>query len=101
MEPLNRVEHVEAKLAVAQNTFFGPGITVSGLLTGRDILHALKDRDVGDRVYLPPNVLNDDGLLLDDMNLSGLSKRIGVPVELFPSHVRDLPGLGGANGPAD
>jgi len=98
VKPLNRVEHVEAKLVVAENTFFGPGITVSGLLTGRDILHALKDEEVGDRVYLPPNVLNDDGLLLDDMNLSALSKRIGVPVELFPGHVRDLPGLGEAKG---
>ncbi len=67
VEPLNRVENVEAKLVVAQNTFFGPGITVSGLLTGQDILRALKDEEVGDRVYLPPNVLNDDGLLLDDM----------------------------------
>ena len=93
VEPLNRVENVEAKLVVAQNTFFGPGITVSGLLTGQDILRALKDEEVGDRVYLPPNVLNDDGLLLDDMTLPALSERIRAPVELFPDHVRDLQGL--------
>ena len=93
VEPLNRVENVEAKLVVAQNTFFGPGITVSGLLTGQDILRALKDEEVGDRVYLPPNVLNDDGLLLDDMTLPALSERVGAPVELFPDHVRDLQGL--------
>ena len=93
VEPLNRVENVEAKLVVAQNTFFGPGITVSGLLTGQDILRALKDEEVGDRVYLPPNVLNDDGLLLDEMTLPALSERVGAPVELFPDHVRDLRGL--------
>ena len=93
VEPLNRVENVEAKLVVARNTFFGPGITVSGLLTGQDILRALKDEEVGDRVYLPPNVLNDDGLLLDEMTLPALSERVGAPVELFPEHVRDLPGL--------
>ena len=78
---------------MAENTFFGSGITVSGLLTGQDILRALKDREVGDRVYLPPNVLNDDGLLLDEMTLSGLSERVGAPVELFPENVMDLPGL--------
>ena len=93
VEPLNRVENVDAKLVVAENTFFGSGITVSGLLTGQDILHALKDEEVGDRVYLPPNVLNDDGLLLDDMTLPVLSERVGVPVALFPDRVRDLPGL--------
>ncbi len=93
VEPLNRVENVEAKLVVARNTFFGPGITVSGLLTGQDILRALEDENVGDRVYLPQNVLNDDALLLDNMTLPALSERVGAPVELFPEHVRDLPGL--------
>ena len=93
VEPLNRVEGMEANLVVAENTFFGSGITVSGLLTGQDILNALKEEEVGDRVYLPPNVLNDDGLLLDDMTLPGLSERLGVPVELFPDQVTDLPGL--------
>ncbi len=93
VDPLNRVENVEAKLVVARNTFFGPGITVSGLLTGQDILRALEDENVGDRVYLPQNVLNDDALLLDNMTLPALSERVGVPVELFPEHVRDLPGL--------
>ncbi len=93
VDPLNRVENVEAKLVVARNTFFGPGITVSGLLTGQDILRALEDENVGDRVYLPQNVLNDDALLLDNMTLPALSERVGAPVELFPEHVRDLPGL--------
>ena len=93
VDPLNRVENVEAKLVVARNTFFGPGITVSGLLTGQDILRALEDENVGDRVYLPQNVLNDDALLLDNMTLPALSEQVGAPVELFPEHVRDLPGL--------
>ena len=98
VEPLNRVENVEANLVVASNTFFGPGITVSGLLTGQDILRALKDVRVGDRVYLPPNVLNDDGLLLDDLALSALSERVGAPVELFPEFVDQIPGLQPAAG---
>lgn len=99
VEPLNRVDNVEANLVVASNTFFGRGITVSGLLTGQDIVRALEDEQVGDRVYLPPNVLNDDGLLLDDMTLPALSERIGVPVELFPEYVAELPGLRSAAGP--
>ena len=87
------MENVEANLVVAQNTFFGKGITVSGLLTGQDIIRALKNEEVYDRVYLPPNVLNDDNLFLDEMTLPMLSEKVGVPVELFPGHVQDLPGL--------
>ncbi len=100
VEPLNRVENVHANLVVASNAFFGPGITVSGLLTGRDMLNALKNAEIGDRVYLPPNVLNDDDLLLDDMTLASLSEQVGVPVALFPESVEALPGLRSADGPS-
>ena len=94
IEPLNKIEKVESNLVVVQNHFFGEGITVSGLLTGKDILNALeKEEELGDRVYLPPNVLNDDNKLLDDMTLSTLSDQLGISVELFPDHVCNLPGL--------
>ena len=95
IEPLNKIEKVESNLVVVQNHFFGEGITVSGLLTGKDILNALeKEEELGDRVYLPPNVLNDDNKLLDDMTLSTLSDQLGISVELFPDHVCNRPGLG-------
>jgi putative radical SAM enzyme (TIGR03279 family) len=87
--PLNRIENVHAELVVVPNVFFGPGITVSGLLTGQDIVRAFTGRDPGDAVYLPPNVLNDDGLFLDDMTLETVSAAVGAPVRLFPERVRD------------
>ena len=39
------------------NEFFGELITVSGLLTGQDIVKQLKDKNLGEALYLPRNVL--------------------------------------------
>ena len=90
--PLNRIENLEADLVVVTNDFFGHGVTVSGLLAGQDIVRSLQDRNLGDMVYLPPNVLNDDGLFLDDMTLETVTAAVGVPVRLFPERVRDALG---------
>lgn len=89
VKPLNRIQNLHVDLVVVRNDFFGPGITVSGLLTGQDIARALAGRAVGDAVYLPPNVLNEDGLFLDDMTLEALSETAGLRVQLFPERVRD------------
>lgn len=86
--PLNQIKNIEAHLVGVENAFFGSGITVSGLLTGQDIARALQGRDLGDVVYLPPNVLNDDGLFLDDWTVEKLSIAIGVPACLFPEQAR-------------
>ena len=40
-----------------KNDFFGESITVTGLLTGRDIIEQLKGKELGDRLYLPENLL--------------------------------------------
>lgn len=92
VEPLNRITGMEVDLVVAVNRFFGQGITVSGLLTGQDIVHALKAH-TGGVVYLPQNVLNDDGLFLDDMTLETLSDQVSAPVHIFPDNVEDVLGL--------
>lgn len=63
------------------NNFFGDSITVSGLLTGRDISEQLEGRALGDLLLFPENALRADGdLFLDDMSPGELSDKLGVPV---------------------
>ncbi len=63
------------------NNFFGESITVSGLLTGKDISEQLAGKDLGEMLYFPENTLRSGGdLFLDDMTPSELSSRLGVPV---------------------
>ena len=74
-----------------QITFFGPRITVSGLLTGRDIVEQLKDRELGSCLLLPVNVLRSgEDVLLDDVHISEIEKTLQVPVRIVQSNGKDL-----------
>jgi putative radical SAM enzyme (TIGR03279 family) len=64
-----------------KNRFFGETVTVAGLLTGRDLLHGLKDKDLGGRVLIPSSMLRrGEDVFLDDMTVGELSEKLGVPV---------------------
>jgi putative radical SAM enzyme (TIGR03279 family) len=73
------------------NEFFGERITVSGLLTGQDIIKQLRGRDLGDMLYLPENLLRSgDDLLLDDVRVPDIERELGVPVGITGSGGGDL-----------
>jgi len=64
---LNAIPGLKVQLVRVENDFFGHSVTVTGLLTGRDIIAALKKRNLGDLILLPPDCVNNDGLFLDDL----------------------------------
>lgn len=65
-----------------KNNFFGDSITVSGLITGKDLCEQLSGCDLGEELIFPDTALRADGeVFLDDMTPSTLSKRLGVPVK--------------------
>ena len=69
----------EAEITVSRikNNFFGESITVSGLLTGGDIVSQVKD--AGEILLLPENVLKqDEDVFLDNMTLSEVKEKLGV-----------------------
>ncbi len=89
LEPMVRAKLVETgedldvQIVGVGNEFFGRTVTVAGLLSGSDILRDLASvPDLGDRIYLPPAVLNDDDVFLDDVPLSAVEERFGVPVQV-------------------
>jgi len=64
-----------------ENNFFGKNITVAGLLTGKDISEQLQDKELGEELFLPGNMLRaDEEIFLDDMTPSQLSEKLGVKV---------------------
>ncbi len=64
-----------------ENRWFGESVTVSGLLTGADVLAALQGRDLGDLVCLPRAMLDEAGQrALDDVTLAEMAARLGRPV---------------------
>lgn len=68
------------------NRFFGKRITVSGLLTGQDIIAQLKDQELGDRLLLPVNLLRSgEQILLDDVTVTDIEKALQVQVDIVKS----------------
>ncbi len=77
------LSEVAVEVAAVENRFFGPTVTVSGLLTGRDVVEALRDCDLGDLVFLPRAMFDASGeLTLDDMSPAAIGERLGVRVEV-------------------
>lgn len=64
-----------------ENRFFGPEITVAGLICGCDLYEQLKDKPLGQRLYISSTMLRDGGdLFLDDVSLTELSEKLSVPI---------------------
>ena len=64
-----------------RNAFFGENITVSGLVTGQDILTQLKGKPLGSRLLLPCNMLRSgEQYFLDDIQVSEIEETLQVPV---------------------
>ncbi len=81
---------VEVQVIPIENHFFGPSVTVSGLLTGSDLIRELKGIDA-DRLLITECMLREfEDVFLDDMTLEEAEKRIGVPIVKVGRRGEDL-----------
>ncbi len=81
VQQLNAVEKLEVKLAALSSDYWGQEITVTGLLTGQDLLNNLQEKDLGDGILLPSLMLKQgDTRFLDDMTVAELSCQLGVQI---------------------
>jgi len=64
-----------------KNRFYGESITVSGLLTGKDICEQLAGCELGEELLIPENCLRDgEDVFLCGMTLPELSQKLSVKV---------------------
>jgi len=74
-----------------RNDFFGERITVSGLLTGQDIIAQLSGKDLGSEVLLPESVVRaGTDVFLDDYTVSQVSDALQVRVYTIKSNGYDF-----------
>jgi len=72
---------LKIKLIPVDNRLFGKRVTVTGLLSGNDIIEKLKKKKLHDEpVVIPPNCLNSDGLFIDDLTVSDIEDKLGVDI---------------------
>ena len=78
--------NIDGRVYPVVNHFFGETITVSGLITGADLLEQLKGRELGARLLIPDNMLRaGERVFLDDVTVEELEKALGVPVVPVPA----------------
>ena len=87
---LNKIPGLEVKMVALSSRYWGQNITVTGLLTGQDLLEALQGLDLGDGILLPSVMLKQgEPRFLDDMTLFELASVLKT--EIFPvSGVEEL-----------
>ncbi|MBQ5747075.1 MAG: DUF512 domain-containing protein [Clostridia bacterium] len=73
--------NIECNVYAVRNDFYGENVTVSGLLTGSDIINQLKDKELGNLLLIPRNALRHEGdKFLDDVTLEEVEEALGVRV---------------------
>ena len=78
--------NLSCKVYVVKNEFFGEEITVSGLITGQDLLNQLKFRALGERLYIPSVMLrHEQDMFLDNMTLKELSHLLDIEIRTVPN----------------
>lgn len=95
---LRGIPNLEVQVLPIVNQFFGPEVTVAGLLCGQDVLKALNEQaDLGDLVLLPRVMLDNEGKrFLDDITVEEFQANLPVRAEFVrnaPETVHALRGL--------
>lgn len=87
----NRVKGLNIEVLPVVNHVFGTLVTVTGLLTGRDILEQMGRDYAGRKVILPSVALKDDApVFLDDMTVDELARRTGARFIMAEGSAADL-----------
>lgn len=83
VKQLNAVEGLEVNMRALYSDYWGQNISVTGLITGHDLLFHLKGQDLGEGILLPNVMLKHGELIfLDDMTVEEIARQLNT--EIFP-----------------
>ncbi len=86
LKKLGRKTGLDLVPLAVENRLFGASVTVSGLVSGNDIVAALEGHEIGLALLVPDVMLKEgEGLFLDDVSLDELERRTGCRVIVFDS----------------
>ena len=82
---------VTVDVVAITNEFFGEEITVSGLITGQDLIKQLSGLELGDNLLLSCTMLRSgEEVFLDDITLTELESTLQVKTRIVQSDGRDF-----------
>jgi putative radical SAM enzyme (TIGR03279 family) len=91
---LSAITGAQFEILALENSLFGSSVTTAGLLPGRGVLSALRDRRDLDLVLLPAESVNDNLVFMDDVEAHDMASQLPMPVRLsydFADALVDVP----------
>jgi putative radical SAM enzyme (TIGR03279 family) len=80
-EVLREKNWADAQVAEIRNTFWGGNVGCAGLIMAQEIVAQLAGMDIGEMMFLPPDAVDKQNRMLDDITLDTLAQK-------FSTHVR-------------
>lgn len=78
---LNKIKGLKVTIKTIENYFFGQSVTVTGLVTGQDLMNQIDAQAIGDLLILPSVMLKqDEEIFLDDLTVAGLAEHLKTRV---------------------
>lgn len=91
MNHISRSFDIDVEVYAIKNDFFGPSVTVAGLITGNDLIKQLKDRELGQRLIIPDVMLKEnEDVFLDDVTLDDVRKALKAEIVVSRVDGEDL-----------
>ncbi|HTL87875.1 MAG TPA: TIGR03279 family radical SAM protein [Leptolyngbya sp.] len=83
LDRFNQIEGLNVRMVALNSDYWGQTITVTGLLTGQDILNALEGQDLGDGILLPSVMLkHGEAVFLDDLRVEELEQKLNTNISI-------------------
>ena len=83
--------NIKVNVYTIRNDFFGERITVSGLITGADLREQLKDKELGEKILIPCNMLRSgEDVFLDDLTVDDIREALGTELVVVDEPGADL-----------
>ena len=84
VEKLNDIEGITIYLYGLPSVYWGQEQVVTGLLTGEDLISGLKNKDLGECIYIPSIMLKlNTDLFLDDKNISEVEGQLNTKIHVL------------------
>jgi len=82
LNPLEKISGLKYRIHPVVNNFFGPSVTVAGLIAGKDLMEQLKGKDMGDALLIPDVMLKEGIFFLDDLKVEDVGNFLGKKIEV-------------------
>ena len=84
VEKINLIDGLKINLYGLPSIYWGQEQIVTGLLTGEDLIYGLKNKDLGEAIYIPSIMLKiNTDLFLDDKNIKEVENQLNTKIHVL------------------